>query len=183
MGSTKRADPIRMNRPKFAIVGCGLQTEMNQLPAIAGTEAAEVSLLIDKVIPCARRLAETYGIPAASGDFRDAIGRVDAALLALPNHLHAPIAIELLRNGVHVLVEKPMALNTKQCDQMIEAAEQGKSTLAVGLDFRFPTTAQFTYEILKGGFLGNLLRFDLRIGNDLTIFDFRSDYLLRKAGF
>ena len=169
-----------MSRPKFAIIGCGLQTEMNQLPAIAGTELAEVSLLIDKVIPCARRLAETYRIPAASGDYRDAIGQVDAALIALPNYLHAPIAIDLLRNGVHVLVEKPMALNTNECDAMIDAANRGNSTLAVGLDFRFPKASQFTYHVLKTGLLGKLVKFDLRIGNDLTIFDFRSDYLLRK---
>ncbi len=170
---------VHMNRPKLAIVGCGLQTEMNHLPAIAGTDA-DIILLVDKVVPSARRLAEQYSISAAAADYREVIGQADAALVALPNHLHAPVAIDLLRNGVHVLVEKPMALNTKQCDEMIDAANYGNAILAVGLDFRFPKTAQFTYHVLKQGLVGDLLRFDLRIGNDLTIFSFRSDYLLRR---
>ena len=99
--------------------------------------------------------------------------------MALPNYLHAPVAIDLLRHGVHVLVEKPMALNAKQCDDMIDSANYGNAILAVGLDFRFPKTSQYTYQAVQSGLLGNLLGFDLRMGADLTTF-VRSDYLLRK---
>jgi predicted dehydrogenase len=169
-----------MKRPRVAVVGCGLQAELTHLRTIAESPVADLALLVDKVVPTAERLAEKYRVPAFSGDYREAIGKVDAALLALPNYLHAPVAVDLLRHGIHVLVEKPMALNSKECDEMIAAADMGKAILAVGLDFRFTRGAQFTYDVLRGGLLGDVLRFDLRLGNDLTNLSLRSDYLLRK---
>lgn len=175
------SNTVKVNRrPRVAIIGCGLQVELSQLPAISECDTAEITLLVDKVLPSAQRLAEKYDVGAVSDDYRRVIGKVDAAMVVLPNHLHAPVAADLLRNGIHVLVEKPMALNAKQCDEMIAAANEGNAILAVGLDFRFPKSSQFTYQALKQGLLGRALKFDLRMGNDLTTLDFKSDYLLRK---
>jgi predicted dehydrogenase len=63
---------------------------------------------------------------------------------------------------------------------MILAANAGNAILAVGMDFRFPKVSQFTHQVLRNGLLGNRLKFDLRIGKDLTTLSLRSDYLLRK---
>jgi Predicted dehydrogenases and related proteins len=104
-------------------------------------------------------LASQYNIPHVSDNYIDIIGKVDAAIVALPHSLHAPVSIALLRQGIHVLVEKPMALNQEECNAMISAAKEGKSILAVGLIRRFLHSAQWVKAILNIGLLGKIEMF------------------------
>ena len=90
---------------RVAVIGCGAVAASHYLPALAVSRQARAALLIDPDRERAARLAARFGGPAVAGDHREAIGRVDAAVVAAPNHLHAPIAVDLLRAGVHVLVE------------------------------------------------------------------------------
>jgi len=70
-------------------------------------------------------------------DWRELIGRVDSVSLAVPTESHCEIACELLENGIHVLVEKPIARTLGEADQMIASAERGKALLQVGHLERF----------------------------------------------
>jgi predicted dehydrogenase len=65
------------------------------------------------------------------------IGQVDAVVVATPTASHAQVAGPLLRAGVSVLVEKPMARSLAEADELIEAARAGHATLAVGHTERF----------------------------------------------
>src|SRR4051794_39425130 len=104
-----------MQKLRIAVVGCGAVAQIHHLPALAASENAEAVLLVDNDESRARALAERFGVPGVTTDFREIPGRADAAIVALPNNLHAPVAIELLRRGVPVLVEKPMAMTSAQC--------------------------------------------------------------------
>lgn len=168
-----------MRKLSLAMIGCGMRGELVHLPALARSNYFDASVLVDKSLARAQKLAQKYNVPTVLDDFRDVAGRVDAALVVLPNYLHGPVTVELLRQGIHVLVEKPMALNTKQCDEMLDAARANDKTLAVGLDFRFPHTSQLTQQILHDGVLGTIIDFDLRMGNNLSSISVKSDYLLR----
>jgi len=106
-------------------------------------------------------------------------GRAEVAVLALPNHLHAPVAVELLRAGVHVLVEKPMALSTAECDAMIEAAEAGGALLTVGLQFRFFDSTRLMGDLLAGDLLGRVERFEMRLGV-VSSWPFTTDFMLHR---
>jgi predicted dehydrogenase len=64
-------------------------------------------------------------------------GNVDALVVSTPNYLHAPQTIAALKAGVHVMVEKPMAMNAKEAEQMCEAADQSGATLMVAHCWRF----------------------------------------------
>ena len=87
----------------------------------------------------ARTLAERFGIPRVTTDWAGlaADPEVDAGIVATPNALHAPQAIELLRHGKHVLVEKPMATTVAECDLMIGAARASGASLMVAHCWRF----------------------------------------------
>lgn len=64
-------------------------------------------------------------------------GGVDALVIGTPNFLHAPQAIAALKAGVHVLVEKPMAMNAREAEKMMEASAQSGAALMVAHCWRF----------------------------------------------
>jgi len=106
-----------------------------------------------------------FGLGSAGcADYRDTFERIDAAILALPNHLHAPIGCDLLSRGIHVLCEKPLAMSTKECEQLCRAAQDGGSILAVGYVTRFFPSTVLTKRLLATGFLGSLKSFDYEFG-------------------
>ena len=83
-----------------------------------------------------RPVAERYGADFVA-DYRELIGRTDAASLTVPTESHAPIACELLDAGIAVLVEKPIAGTLAEADRIIEAAKRGGAVLQVGHLERF----------------------------------------------
>jgi predicted dehydrogenase len=151
----------RTDSLRCAVIGCGAVAERVHLPALARCAGLVPSLLVDRDEARARLLASQYGVPRVSGDFRDAIGGVDAAVIGVPHHLHEPMACALLEAGIHVLVEKPMALSAAACDRMIAAATRTGAVLAVGLLRRCSPSLQWVKQALDAGALGRIRRFEL----------------------
>ena len=166
--------PIRL-----AIVGCGAVTERGHLPAAASMESVQVTLLVDTDRSRAENLARQYNVPHVTQDYTRVWDLAEAAIIALPHHLHAPISTALLARGVYVLVEKPMALSVAECDAMIDAADQGQAILAIGLMRRFLLSAQFTKEAIDAGLLGSIDSFDMREGFVYN-WPVASDFFFRK---
>ena len=164
---------------RLAVVGCGAVAAIHHLPALSLCRNAEAVVLVDADPGRARDLAARFGVPETATDIRSLPGQVDAAIIALPNSLHAPVSIDLLRQGVHVLVEKPMALNVRECDAMIAAAEAGRAVLAVGLEFRFFDSSLFVRNLLRDGLLGKIQRFEMHQGV-IPRWPFATDFLLKK---
>ena len=157
---------MRSGKPlRVAVVGCGAVAELVHLPAIAALSGIEVQLLVDKDPGRAALLARQYGVRATGDDYRSIVGAADAAIVALPHHLHAQVAIDLLRGGVHTLVEKPMALSVADCDAMIRAAHDSAAVLAVGLQRRFHPSLLFAKQAIDAGLLGVLTAIELREGS------------------
>lgn len=85
--------------------------------------------------------AETFGITRQYTSMDDLVrdGDVDAIVIATPNALHAPQSIQALNAGIHVMVEKPMAMNAAEAMQMHDAALRNRATLMVAHCWRFDT--------------------------------------------
>jgi predicted dehydrogenase len=83
-------------------------------------------------------------------------GGVDALVVSTPNYLHAPQTIATLDAGVHVMVEKPMAMNAQEAQQMCEAAEKSGRTLMVAHCWRFDPDVLWLKEQSKK--LGRIIR-------------------------
>ena len=83
--------------------------------------------------------ADTFAIPRQYASIDDLIrdGGVDAIVIATPNYLHAPQSIRALAAGIHVMVEKPMAMNASEALQMQQAASAGGAQLMVAHCWRF----------------------------------------------
>ncbi|HEV8237864.1 MAG TPA: Gfo/Idh/MocA family oxidoreductase [Thermoanaerobaculia bacterium] len=167
-----------MESLRIAVVGCGAVAQLNHLPALASSRQAKAAVLVDRELSRAQSLARRWGVPRAVADIAE-IRDVDGAIVALPNHLHAPVTIDLLRRGIPVLVEKPMAPTVAECDAMIAAAAQARVTLAVGLEFRFFDSTATVRELLATELVGPLTGFDLRQGV-IPRWPFATDFMLRK---
>ncbi len=153
------ASPIRL-----AVIGCGAISERGHLPAALAVPQARVAALVDKDRARAEKLALKHPGAVVTDDYRTVAGGIDAAVVALPPSLHAPVTIDLLQRGVHVLVEKPMARTVTECDQMIAAARESGTVLAVGLVRRFRWAYRFAEQLIASGALGSIESFDVHEG-------------------
>lgn len=151
-------------RLRVAIVGCGAVTERLHLPALAGSGKVQLSALVDtNPVRLAAVGASQPGIHQAQST--EGLERhADIAIVAVPHHLHTAIAARLLRQGLHVLVEKPLASSVEEARQLIDAARSSNRVLSVGLVRRHYRSFAFVREILKAGWIGAVRSFDLREG-------------------
>jgi predicted dehydrogenase len=81
---------------------------------------------------------------------------IEAVVIALPLHLHAPVAIECMRAGKHVLCEKLMARNISQCKEMIRVAKETKRVLSIGHQRHYSMLYSHAQDVIKSGILGDV---------------------------
>ncbi len=81
---------------------------------------------------------------------------IEAVVIALPLHLHAPVAIDCMRAGKHVLCEKLMAWNIHQCKDMIKVARETDRILSIGHQRHYSLLYAQALEVLKAGELGDI---------------------------
>jgi predicted dehydrogenase len=158
-----------MQRLRFAIIGIGNIAPIHAT-AIKNTFAAELVAVVTRNAERGRAFVEQYG-GKWFADYHDVLARDDVDVIAIcaPHHLHAPMAIDAARAGKHVLVEKPMALSTAECDAMISACKHAAVTLGVIFQMRFDPLAQKLKSMIDAGKLGRL------IWNSTTALWYRTD--------
>ena len=92
-------------------------------------------------------------------DHRDLLARedVDLVLVGLPHYLHAPLTIDALNAGKHVMVEKPMAMTVEECEAMIEAADRNGVRLMVGHTQHFFPSNIAAKDLIDRGEIGEIV--------------------------
>lgn len=102
--------------------------------------------------------AKELNVPRTFTDPRKlfASGEVDAVSIATPNTLHAPLTIAALKAGLHVLCEKPMAMNAGEARRMVAAAKQAKKKLAMHFNHRANPGVQWIARAAAAGELGEI---------------------------
>ena len=106
-----------------------------------------------------KRLADAatkFEVPHTFTDPRKLIksGLVDVVSIATPNTLHAPLTIDALKAGLHVLCEKPMAMNAAQAQKMVDAAKAAKRKLAINYSHRLTPNVQAMGRYIAAGDIG-----------------------------
>src|SRR2546430_12554098 len=125
---------------RVGICGSGITTvHIKGYQKVSGVEV--VAIAGPDVERC-RQLAERYGIPRVLADYHDmlALG-LDAVSIAVPNAFHAPIAVDALAAGCHVLCEKPLAATAADAARMVEAARESDRMLMVAFNRRYLPTS------------------------------------------
>ena len=141
---------------KIAFAGTGYNNKVHaQAAQNLGLElAAVVNHKADSMIEFGKRFGITRQYENVEALLKD--GGVDALVVSTPNYLHAPQTIAALNAGVHVMVEKPMAMNANEAEQMNTAAEKSGATLMVAHCWRFDPDVLWLKE--QSAKLGRIIR-------------------------
>jgi predicted dehydrogenase len=131
-----------MDRVRVGVVGVGALGQHHARVYASLPEAILVGV-VDARPGRAEEVAGPLGTKVFQ-NYSDLFGKVDAVSIATPTTLHAEIGEQFLKQGIHVLVEKPIAHTLKDADRLIQAAEQNGRVLQVGHLERFnPAVKQF----------------------------------------
>ena len=124
-----------MKTLRLAVVGAGHLGRLHALK-LRAQPGVELAGIVDPLPASRDRVAAEVAAPAYA-DCRPLLDSIDAAIIATPTGHHRQVALALLERGVHLLVEKPLALNVRDAEEMVRAARQKSVVLQVGHSERF----------------------------------------------
>jgi predicted dehydrogenase len=146
---------------RVAIVGFGywgpnLTRNFNELDGV------EVAAICDTRPEALKTARARYPGALCTLTFDDIIAdpAIDAVVIATPVHTHAPLAIDALRSGKHVLVTKPLASSVADAERIVEEAQRQKRVLLVDHTFVYMGAVRKVRDIIASGELGELYYFD-----------------------
>ncbi|MEM7801436.1 MAG: Gfo/Idh/MocA family oxidoreductase [Chloroflexota bacterium] len=122
-----------MDKIRWGIVGCGDVTEVKSGPALQKTPHSSLVAVMRRSGELAKDYAERHGVPKWVDDADRLINdpEVNAVYVATPPSSHKELTIAALKAGKPVYVEKPMALDHRECLEMLDAARQAEQPLFV----------------------------------------------------
>jgi len=140
---------------RVGVVGCGYwgSKHVRVLSATAGV--SEIAI-VERDQSLSRRLQRTFPATRSFRNLQAALPHVDALVVATPPQTHARLALMAVREGKHVLVEKPLATSLVDAELLVEAARLARSITMVGHTFQFNPAVRELRRRLASGELGKI---------------------------
>jgi predicted dehydrogenase len=140
-----------------AVVGAGA-IGLDHIASFNLHPSARVVALADVSSERGREAAEKYGIADVVSDYRLLLSRpdIDIVSIAVPNYLHATVAMDALRAGKHVMLDKPMTTNARDAGRLVAEASKRKVLLMIGQSMRFAPEVQTARKLIAQGVLGEV---------------------------
>jgi glucose-fructose oxidoreductase len=144
---------------RYAVVGLGHIAQVAVLPSFANARRnSRLAALVSGDAVKLRSLGHKYGAEQLYRyeQYDECLksGAIDAVYIALPNHLHCEYAERAARAGVHVLCEKPMAMDEDECERMARAAREARVKLMVAYRLHFERANLEAMEVARSGRIG-----------------------------
>jgi UDP-N-acetylglucosamine 3-dehydrogenase len=129
----------KLKKIKVGVIGCGHIAQQAHLPNYFENAKCELVAICEADKEVLAKTAEKYAVKHAFEDYQELLrsGLVQAVSVCVPTKLHSQVVVEAAKNGVHVLCEKPLALDLEEADRMLKAASNGGIRLSVGYNLRF----------------------------------------------
>ena len=160
-----------MDRVRIAVIGCGGVAWIGHLPWIWEHPDAEIVAVCDVTEQRAREAQVHYQVPDAETDYRQVLSRpdIDAVCICTPQASHHEIATAAARQGKHVLLEKPMARNVAECDDILNAFRDHGVLLMLGHEKRFSLACETIRSIVQRGTIGQVFYLTLQWGASVKL--------------
>jgi predicted dehydrogenase len=140
---------------KVGVIGGGFGR--NHILAFQVCDNVEVTAFCQRTQSSAEEIAREFRIPNVFTDYRQllALKELDAISISAPPHLHCPMALEAFSRGLHVLCEKPLAMNVQEAAIMLAKAQASNRIHMTAFNFRFIPALRRMKELLEEGYVGN----------------------------
>ncbi len=147
---------------KAAVIGAGVMGS-HHARVYAEMDNVELCAIADPDATAADRIGRRYR-STVYGDYRELLERehIDLASIAVPTRLHQKVACEVMSRGIHVLIEKPLALSLEEGEDILDCAERSGVKLAVGHIERFNPAVVEIKRRLDGHELGRIFQLHAR---------------------
>lgn len=141
---------------KFAVAGTGFATKVIVPALVRHPKTMPVAISSGRMAR-AEAAAREFDLDFHTTSFDDLLDRdPDAVIITTPTDLHHPMALAAIQRGIHVICEKPMALDVRQAEEMWRAAVDAGIVHAIDFEFRYlPVRARMT-ELIDEGFIGDV---------------------------
>jgi len=151
---------------RFGVVGAGGIANNFHLKELSQIQEAEVVAVADTNQERARVTAHRFGVKYWYTDYMEMLERdeIDAVIVATPHPTHARIAIDAIRMHKHVMIQKPMATNSRDSLKVVEEAKRSQGLKVMVLPFVYYDTPVYDYvkAILCGNEVGKVCMADAR---------------------
>jgi predicted dehydrogenase len=143
---------------RVGIIGSGSIARYAHIPGYKAQKGVEITAVCDVVLDRAAEIAREFGIPRWYSSYQEMLEHevLDAVSVCTPNVAHRDATIAALEAGLHVLCEKPMAMNLCEAQEMAAAARRSDKTLQVGMHWRFTGEAQALKRFIDAGEMGDI---------------------------
>ena len=150
-------DVYKMKIYNSAIIGCGA-IHTRHFQGIKNIQNAHLYAVVDINKDRSEQYAHEYGCKSFV-DYKEMLAdeNVDCVHICTPHFLHVPMAIDCLKAGKHVLMEKPLAISIHQAQQLEKICKESSSILGICFQNRYNDTSLKTKDILSQGLLGKVL--------------------------
>lgn len=146
-----------MEKLHWGLIGCGDISRKRIAPALKSLEQCELIAVSRADYKLAEAFAKEFNVAKWYKNWQDLIldEEIDAVYIATPVSLHAEQTIAAAEAGKHVLCEKPMALNTKDCEHMIETCKKHDVALSVAYYRHFYPVIAHAKDVILSGEIGD----------------------------
>lgn len=165
------------NKVKWGVLGYAKIAKDAVIPAIVKASNAEFYAIASRSKDKLKECQEDFECPKAYASYDELLDdpEVQAVYIPLPNKLHKEWTIKAARKGKHILCEKPIALNTEECLEMIEECRKNNVKLMEAFMYRYTDRTKKVNELVNSGIIGDVkyinssFRFFLSRENDVRL--------------
>ena len=146
------------NQIRIGIIGAGNIGSVHATEFLKLADECEITAITDAYIPLAEAKAKEFGIAKVLPNPEELIDSpdVDAVIIGVPNQFHAPLAIRAIEAGKHVLLEKPMGINSDAAKQILKASRASDKVVMIGHQMRWESIPMQIKEQVERGELGRI---------------------------
>lgn len=169
------------NKVRVGIIGTSWWTDVMFLTSFKSHPLADVRAICGRNRERAEEMANKHKIPNVFTDYRKLIenGNLDAVVVATPDDLHYQMTIDALDANLHVLCEKPLALNIRQAQEMYKKAEETRVKHMVLYTWRWQPHFRYLKQLVDEGYIGRCYHADFHF---LGGFGLQPEYQWRYDG-
>ncbi|MFB5192984.1 Gfo/Idh/MocA family protein [Alicyclobacillus fastidiosus] len=141
---------------RWGVIGCAGIAVRQVIPAIQRSQTGTVAAVASRSKEKAEQTAAEFGVAKAYDSYEKILedSDIDAVYIPLPNHLHREWTIRAAQAGKHVLCEKPIALNAREAQEMVDACRLCGVQLAEAFMYRYHPRYERIREVIQAGEIG-----------------------------